>query len=59
MSLFLVDITEDALERASDELKAVDGVGEIYTMVVDVGNIEQVIALRDKVMDVFGEVRSS
>lgn len=59
MSLFLVDITSDALERAEKDLKGVHGVGEVYSMVVDVGKVDQVIALRDKVLDIFGEVSTS
>jgi hypothetical protein len=58
MSLFLVDISEQALATAEKSLKEVQGVGEVYSMVVDVGNVAQVIALREKVFDVFGEVRS-
>lgn len=57
MSLFLVDISEQALASAEESVKAVQGVGEVYSMVVDVGNVAQVIALREKVFDVFGEVR--
>lgn len=56
MSLFLVDISEQALASAEESVKAVQGVGEVYSMVVDVGNVAQVIALREKVFDVFGEV---
>jgi len=55
MSLFLVDISEQALASAEESVKAVQGVGEVYSMVVDVGNVAQVIALREKVFDVFGE----
>jgi hypothetical protein len=56
MSLFLVDISEEALAKAEKSVKEVQGVGEVYSMVVDVGNVAQVIALREKVFDVFGEV---
>ena len=56
MSLFLVDISQSALEKAEQELKAVNGVGEVHSMLVDVGDVKQVLALRDRVLDVFGEV---
>lgn len=56
MSLFLVDITPEPLAQAEKDLKAVNGVGEVHSMVVDVGKVDQVIALREKVLDVFGEV---
>ena len=56
MSLFLVDINAKSIEAAAESVKAVPGVGEVYSMVVDVGKIDQVVALREKVLDVFGEV---
>ncbi|KAK1925382.1 hypothetical protein DB88DRAFT_450915 [Papiliotrema laurentii] len=56
MSLFLVDISQSALEKAEQELKAVNGVGEVHSMLVDVGDVKQVLALRDRVLDVFGEI---
>ena len=56
MSLFLVDITADALKRAEEALKEISGVGEVHSMVVDVSKVKEVIALRDKVLDIFGEV---
>jgi len=56
MSLFLVDIATEALQRAEDALKEVQGVGEVHSMVVDVSKVKEVIAFRDKVLDIFGEV---
>ena len=57
MSIFLVDIVETALSAAVDKVKAVEGVNEVMGMKADVGNVEEVIAMREKVLDVFGEVR--
>ena len=59
MSLYLVDINQSALAKAEEEIKNVQGVGEVYSSVVDVGEIDQVVQLRDKVLDIFGEVRLS
>jgi len=56
MSLFLVDIVQPALDKAVASIQSVQGVGEVYGMKVDVGKIEEVVALREKVLDVFGEV---
>jgi hypothetical protein len=58
MSLVLVDITQPALDDAVKSLKAVSGVGEVHGLKVDVGKVDQVIALREKVLDIFGEVNS-
>ena len=59
MSVFLVDIVEPALTSAIERVKAVDGVAEVMGMKVDVGKVDEVVAMREKVLDVFGEVCSS
>lgn len=59
MCIFLVDIVETALSAAVDKVRAVEGVNEVMGMKVDVGNVDEVIAMREKVLDVFGEVRIS
>lgn len=56
MSLFLVDINQSQLDTAVKTVKEVPGVGEVHGMKVDVGNIGEVVAMREKVLDVFGEV---
>jgi hypothetical protein len=56
MSLFLVDIVQPALDEAVKSLKSISGVGEVHAMKVDVGKVDEVVALREKVLDVFGEV---
>jgi len=56
MSLFLVDIVQPALDEAVKSLKGVSGVGEVHAMKVDVGKIDEVIALREAVLDIFGEI---
>ncbi|KAK4684707.1 hypothetical protein P7C73_g5462, partial [Tremellales sp. Uapishka_1] len=55
MSVVLVDRTP-ALDAAVTKIKKIDGVGEVLGMSVDVSDIAQVVALREKVFDVFGEI---
>ncbi|GFZ45292.1 hypothetical protein JCM24511_03018 [Saitozyma sp. JCM 24511] len=55
MSLFLVDYSPH-LDAAVKQIQAVEGVGEVGSMKVDVGKIEEVVAMREKVLDLFGEV---
>ena len=51
-----MDINEPGLKAATESIKKIQGVGEVDSMVVDLSKIDQVVALRDKVLDVFGEV---
>ncbi|WVO16412.1 hypothetical protein L204_104087 [Cryptococcus depauperatus] len=57
MSVVLADLDSTSLNDAVDAVKGVEGVGEVFGMVVDVGKIEDVIKLRDLVFDIFGEVQ--
>ncbi len=56
MSVFLVDITEPALTTAVERVKVIEGVSEVMGMKVDVSKVDEVVALRERVLDVFGEV---
>lgn len=56
MSVFLVDITESALTTAVERVKVIEGVSEVMGMKVDVSKVDEVVALRERVLDVFGEV---
>ena len=56
MSIFIVDIAEPALKTAVEKVKSVEGVSEVQSMTVDVSKVDQVVAMREKVLDVFGEV---
>ena len=56
MSVVLVDVNEEALKAAEQSIKQIQGAGGVLSMKVDVSNVEQVVALRDKVMDEYGEV---
>ncbi|WWD18407.1 hypothetical protein CI109_102857 [Kwoniella shandongensis] len=56
MSIFLADINESDLDSAINTVKRVDGVGEVFGLKVDVSSIEEVVGLRDKVLEEFGEI---
>ena len=56
MSLFLVDMNEPLLQSAIQKVKGIEGVGEVHSMKVDVSSISEVTALRENVLDVYGEV---
>ncbi|KAK8858518.1 hypothetical protein IAR55_002745 [Kwoniella newhampshirensis] len=56
MSVFLADVNESDLSTAVAKVKGVEGVGEVYGLKVDVSSIEQVLGLRDKVLEEFGEI---
>lgn len=56
MSIFLVDIVETALITAIEKVKGIEGVAEVMGMKVDVSKVDEVVAMREKVLDVFGEV---
>lgn len=56
MHIILVDVDEAALEKATKSVKAVDGVGEVWGLKADVSRIDEVVALREKVFEEFGEV---
>jgi len=56
MHVVIVDLNEDTLDKAVESIKAVDGVGEVWGLKVDVSRIDEVVAMREKVFDEFGEV---
>ena len=56
MKVFLADIDADLLESARKQVEAVAAGGEVEAMVVDVSKLDDVVALRDKVMELWGEV---
>ncbi|KAK6908270.1 short-chain dehydrogenase/reductase SDR [Kwoniella mangroviensis CBS 10435] len=56
MSLYLADIDESSLQSAIGKVKAVDGVGEVFATKTDVSKVEDVVELRDKVLEEFGEI---
>lgn len=56
MHVIIVDINDEVLDGAVKSVKAVDGVGEVWGLKVDVSRIDEVVAMREKVFDEFGEV---
>lgn len=56
MNVVIVDINEAVLDKAVKSIKAVPGVGEVWGLKVDVSKIDEVVAMREKVFDEFGEV---
>ncbi|ORY31355.1 hypothetical protein BCR39DRAFT_526267 [Naematelia encephala] len=56
MSIFLADISEQALSTAVETVKGVSGVGDVLGMKVDVSEVAEVVAMREKVLDTFGEI---
>lgn len=56
MHVVLVDIDEKALDSATKSVKGVDGVGEVWGLKVDVSRVDEVVAMREKVFEEFGEV---
>lgn len=56
MHIVIVDINDQVLDGAVESIKAVDGVGEVWGLKVDVSKIDEVVAMREKVFDEFGEV---
>jgi NAD(P)-dependent dehydrogenase (short-subunit alcohol dehydrogenase family) len=56
MKVFLADIDAEHLDTARKQVEAVSAGEEVESMVVDVSKLEDVVALRDKVMELWGEV---
>jgi NAD(P)-dependent dehydrogenase (short-subunit alcohol dehydrogenase family) len=58
MHVIIVDINQEALDAAVKSIKGVTGVGEVWGLKVDVSKIDEVVAMREKVFEEFGEVCS-
>jgi NAD(P)-dependent dehydrogenase (short-subunit alcohol dehydrogenase family) len=56
MHVIIVDINQEALDTAVKSIKGVSGVGEVWGLKVDVSKIDEVVAMREKVFEEFGEV---
>jgi hypothetical protein len=56
MHVVIVDINEESLDKAVESIKGVSGVGEVWGLKVDVSKIDEVVAMREKVFEEFGEV---
>ena len=58
LKIALADITEDALAEAGKEVAAIVGEANVLVIPTDVSKIEDVVRLRDKVYEAWGEVSS-
>ena len=56
MHVIIVDLNEETLDSAVKSIKGVSGVGEVWGLKVDVSKIDEVVAMREKVFEEFGEV---
>jgi len=56
MHVIIVDLKEETLDTAVKSIKGVSGVGEVWGLKVDVSKIDEVVAMREKVFEEFGEV---
>jgi len=56
MHVFMADINTSLLETSVQEVKAINGDGEIHSMVCDVADFDQVMEMKDKVLDLYGDV---
>jgi NAD(P)-dependent dehydrogenase (short-subunit alcohol dehydrogenase family) len=64
MKVFLADIHPEHLRTAGEQVEAVIAEnavhgGEVETMVVDVSKLEDVVRMKEKVIELWGEVSSS
>ncbi len=56
MHVFLADIDEAQLASAVDEVKALQGRGDVSSMTLDVADFDAVMAMKEKVLELHGEV---
>ncbi|MEQ8805564.1 MAG: SDR family NAD(P)-dependent oxidoreductase [Rhodospirillales bacterium] len=56
MHVCLADVDEDALDAAHEEVRAAAQAGRVMSMAVDVADPDAVAALKDRVLDTFGNV---
>jgi NAD(P)-dependent dehydrogenase (short-subunit alcohol dehydrogenase family) len=56
MHVVMADINSELLETSSEEVKAIAGAGDVTYVVTDVSKLDQVIKLREKALDLHGEI---
>lgn len=56
LKIALADISVQALESVANEVKAIVGGNNVIVVPTDVSDLVQVQALKDKVLDAWGEV---
>lgn len=57
LKIALADVNEAALDMAGKEVAAIVGESNVLVIPTDVSQFDQVVRLRDKVYDAWGEVR--
>jgi hypothetical protein len=57
LKIALADVNERQLEAAGKEISAIVGDANVLVVPTDVSKLEEVIRLRDKVYEAWGEVR--
>jgi NAD(P)-dependent dehydrogenase (short-subunit alcohol dehydrogenase family) len=56
MHVVMVDINTQLLEQSVNDVKAIPGAGDITAVVTDVSKLDEVVKLREKVLDLHGEI---
>ncbi len=56
MNIFMADINVPLLETSVKEVKEISGAGEVNSMVCDVADFDQVMAMKDSVLELYGDV---
>lgn len=56
MHVVMVDINSKLLETSAQEVKSISEAGDVTPVVTDVSKIDEMIALKDKVLDLHGEI---
>ena len=56
MHVVMVDINTQLLEQSVNDVKAVPGAGDITAVGTDVSKLDEVVKLRERVLDLHGEI---
>lgn len=59
LKVAIADVTADKLQEVGKELAKIVGDANVLVVPTDVSKIEEVVRLRDRVYEAWGEVRSS
>jgi NAD(P)-dependent dehydrogenase (short-subunit alcohol dehydrogenase family) len=59
LKVAIADVTADKLQEVGGELAKIAGEANVLVVPTDVSKIEEVVRLRDRVYEAWGEVRSS
>jgi NAD(P)-dependent dehydrogenase (short-subunit alcohol dehydrogenase family) len=56
MHVVMVDINTKLLETSAQEVKSISGAGDVTPITTDVSKFDEVIKLKEKVLDLHGEI---